>query len=735
MRIPFFAVTMMFSCVIGWAQGTTWPKSFVSAEGATITIFQPQAESLDGNLLKTRAACSVLEAGKTDPYYGAVWGDARLLTNRDNRTYALESLKITRIRLPEGVDEGKIANLQSDIERVALGWNVSGSLENLLLAVEQSQNEQKQSEQLNTTPPKIIYTDNPSMLVLIDGEPKGLEDKELGVKRVVNTPSLMVTPAGGQYYLYGGGFWYEASRATGPYSHVTKIPKSLTKVQKKIDEIEKEDKGVDKPKTTAPVAVVVSTTPAELIVTKGKPEMATIEGVNNLLYVSNTENELFMDVTTQQYYVLLSGRWYRSESVQEGPWSYVASDKLPADFAKIPEGSAKDGVLANVAGTPSALDALLDAQIPQTAKVDRKSANASVTYDGDPKFVNIENTSLQYAENTSSSVLRDGNNYYTVENGVWFVSRNPNGPWSVATTRPQGIQNIPPNSPAYNTKFVYIYDVTPDFVYMGYTPGYLGTYVYGPTIVYGTGFNYRPWFGNWYYPRPCTWGFNMFYNPWTGWSFGFSYGWGWYRPWYWGNWYGGGWGGWWGPPAYRPPYWGYHNRPHYGPRGPGVNINNVNINHSNNLYNYRKDVITKDRRPAQPSARPTQPGRQPAQPENRPAPRPQEPTTRPVPRPQEPTTRPAPRPQQPTTRPAPVFTDKEGNVYQKDPSSNRWETHQQNQWRPAPNNSSQQMDRQRSQIDRSNMREQNFNRANQGANMGRNYTRPGAPSNIPRSRN
>jgi hypothetical protein len=73
--------------------------------------------------------------------------------------------------------------------------------------------------------------------------------------------------------------------------------------------------------------------------------------------------------------------------------------------------------------------------------------------------------------------------------------------------------------------------------------------------VYGTGWYYPPYSGRYYYPRPPTWGFNVGYNPWTGWnygvswsngffSFGVSWGGGWdgpYRPWgCCGGWYGGG---------------------------------------------------------------------------------------------------------------------------------------------------------------------------------------------------
>jgi hypothetical protein len=61
---------------------------------------------------------------------------------------------------------------------------------------------------------------------------------------------------------------------------------------------------------------------------------------------------------------------------------------------------------------------------------------------------------------------------------------------------------------------------------VGYLPGYLGCYPYYGTVVYGTGYRYRPWHGRrHYYPRPFTWGFHPRYNPWLSrWSFGYSFG-------------------------------------------------------------------------------------------------------------------------------------------------------------------------------------------------------------------
>jgi hypothetical protein len=78
----------------------------------------------------------------------------------------------------------------------------------------------------------------------------------------------------------------------------------------------------------------------------------------------------------------------------------------------------------------------MDAQIPQTAKVDRSTATTSVNYDGDPQFAPLQGTDMQYATNTGSPVMQENGVYYSVDNGVWFQAPGPNGPWTVATERP-----------------------------------------------------------------------------------------------------------------------------------------------------------------------------------------------------------------------------------------------------------------------------------------------------------
>jgi hypothetical protein len=210
-------------------------------------------------------------------------------------------------------------------------------------------------------------------------------------------------------------------------------------------------------------------------------------------------------------------------------------------------------------------DAALDAAVPQTAAI-KRDATIQVDYDGEPQFEPVEETKLYYAVNTESQVIQSGSQYYCVEEGVWYVASSAKGPWVVATEVPEEIRSIPPSSPVYNTKYVYIYDSTPEVVYVGYYPGYTSSYIYHGVPVYGTGWYYRPWWGRYhYYPRYRypTWGFSVRYNPWYGWSFGLSYstgrftfsiGYGGYR------------GGWWGAGGYRGYRRGYHRGWHHGYR-------------------------------------------------------------------------------------------------------------------------------------------------------------------------
>ena len=606
-KFYLFFCTVIF-CGAAFAQ-QDWPKSITGNNGELIKIYQPQVESYSGNIVKSRSAISVIQSGKTDPIFGAFWWDANVADN--GNSVAVQSIQVTNIKFPDGVDESATSDIKDKLESSVPQMNISLSKDDIQNSLNNSQQQAKLSNSFNNTPPRVIYTTKPSMLVLIDGDPKLQNNSTYGVDVVANSPFTIVKNNDGRFYLYGGKQWYSGPSATGPFNYVSNVPDNLQQIQNAVKSNQNNQNNsngntgnssddVSNNSNVIP-EIIVSTTPAELIQSNGEANFTPIENTS-LLYVKNSSNDIFMDVNSQQYYVLLSGRWYKASSLKS-QWQFIQADRLPEDFSKIPAGSPKDNVLASVAGTDQANEAVMDAAVPQTAKVDRRTATVNVSYDGEPQFENISGTRLQYAVNASLTVMRLDGAYYAVDNGVWYESGSPSGPWQVSTTRPDEVDRIPPTSPAYNTKYVYVYDVTPDYVYTGYTPGYLNSYVYGNTLVYGTGYYYRPWWHHRYFARPYTWGFSMNYTPWYGYGFGYGFGYDWFDIGFgFNSWWGGGYryGGWWGPSIYRPAFCGigYRSYGYYGYNGGYAYRNNVrfNGNYNNNIYYNRTNVYAYNNR-------------------------------------------------------------------------------------------------------------------------------------------
>ena len=111
----------------------------------------------------------------------------------------------------------------------------------------------------------------------------------------------------------------------------------------------------------------------------------------------------------------------------DGPWTF-ATTSLPADFARIPANGPRGFVLVSVPGTPQAQEALIEAQIPQQATLDRATAKLDVVYAGAPQFAAIPGTPMQYAVNTSFNVIQTGEGYYSCYQGAWFTARRADGP-------------------------------------------------------------------------------------------------------------------------------------------------------------------------------------------------------------------------------------------------------------------------------------------------------------------
>lgn len=551
-----------------------WPQELKAPEG-TIIVYQPQPEKLSGNTLEGRAAMSIELKNTDTPIFGAFWFSAQLDTDTNDATVLVRDFKVTRVSWPDSKDQSEQRFTQI-VEASVPSAGFVITKERLSASLATAEREQKSLENLKTDPPKIVFSESLAVLLLYDGTPRFTSIEKSDYERVMNTPFVVARHKQTKIcYLSSGQLWYESKEPLGPWSPTTSPPADLVKM------LPKPDASTPPPKQ-AP-AIVVATEPTEVIATDGKPKWISLVG-GKLLYVKNTETPWLRELSSGDMYLLLAGRWYRAKT-EAGPWTFVRADKLPASFKEIPPASEIGGLRTSVAGTEEAQNALLDAQIPQTAAIKRSEAKLEVKYDGEPKFEKIPQTKVAYAINTSAQVLEIEGRYYAVDNGVWFTSGTAKGPWVVADKIPEDeIQKIPASAPVYNTTYVHVYHSTPEVVYVGYTTGYLWSYPYYGVPVYGTGWYYPPYWGAYYYPRPVTYGFNVGYNPWTGWSFGLSWSYGFFTFGVsWGGGYGGCCGGYYGG-GYRGPVY--------------INTGDINIGNNPNIGNRDKinDRISKETR-------------------------------------------------------------------------------------------------------------------------------------------
>lgn len=552
---------------------SAWPVKF-EANGSSYVVYQPQFDKWANNRIEGRSAVAMTKPGADSPEFGVAWLSAQ--TESSAGMVEIHELAVTKADFPtdSGGSDAHVAALRQELG--AKNWQVAQERLQNDLEIDKVAS-RSNAEPVKNDVPRILFSQEPAILVPIDGVPAMRDVAGTGLKRIVNTRALMLfDPVLIRYYLYVSDHWMEAQKYEGPWTAMANAPAQLEQAKEvavKGNQVDllAPDEG-DAPVPKSPL-IHISTTPTELLQTEGAPQYSPVENTR-LLYVTNSPNRIFLDTATQAHYVLISGRWFRARNLGPDAWEYVSAASLPGDFARIPSTHPTESVRAAVAGTPQAREAAIENTVPQVATVTRSAASLSVTYDGNPSFQPIDGTSLQQAVNAPIPVIRVGeNSFYALDNGVWFVATSPFGPWNAAASVPSIVYSIPRSSPLHYVTYVRIYDATPEVVYVGYTPGYVGSYVSSDyVVVYGTGWRYRPWIGSVWYGAPVTWGF------------GFSYAHSWWRPYYRPHY------AYWSPrpPCFSPAWGPWHYRPVYR-RGATV-VNNVTINRvrqSNvtNIYN------------------------------------------------------------------------------------------------------------------------------------------------------
>jgi hypothetical protein len=497
-----------------------WPRAATTASGASLILYQPQVASwVDQKDIVLYAAVSYTPKGAQKAAIGTIKAESATDVSTAERLVRFSEFRIVQANFST-LEPAQLRTVVDEIKQaVPLNERVI-ALDRVLANLDESQIIPKNVDAVKADPPPIFFSTTPAILLNVDGEPIWSNIKDNELQYAVNTNwDLFLHGSTKTLYLRATDSWLSAAALQGPWSYAGTLPDSFGKLPN--DPNWKETKAALPGKKLTPETtptVFATTIPAELILLRGPANYQAVEGTASLLWVSNTDNDVFRLTPTGNVYLLVAGRWFSAPDFG-GPWVF-ASSQLPDDFKRIPLEHPRSRVLASVPGTSEAAEAVLLAQVPETASVNKDLKAPDVAYQGKPEFQPIEKTSVQRAVNTDKDILKVGDLYYMCFQGVWFMSKSPTGPWVVTGDVPKVIYEIPVSSPSYSVTYVTVQSTTPTTVVYAASPAYLGVMVAWGCVVWGTGYHYPPYvrYGPYpaYYPHYPTYGHAAAYNPWTG---------------------------------------------------------------------------------------------------------------------------------------------------------------------------------------------------------------------------
>ena len=193
-----------------------WPRRLQAKQG-TFLIYQPQLDSWKNNQLEAHAAVSVQPTGAKDPTFGVIWFTARTDVDKTNRLVYLEDLTITRSSFPSAPEKAAAwVEALHELEPSKRSKAISLDRLEADLGITQAKI-QGEARPLDNTPPQVIFSNVPAVLVRIDGQPVYKPQSGTDLQRIINTSAIVLKADSGELYLHLFDGWMEASSLQGPW--------------------------------------------------------------------------------------------------------------------------------------------------------------------------------------------------------------------------------------------------------------------------------------------------------------------------------------------------------------------------------------------------------------------------------------------------------------------------------------------------------------------------------------
>jgi hypothetical protein len=189
--------------------------------------------------------------------------------------------------------------------------------------------------------PKIIVTQVPTALIVLDGPPRMRQVPGSALRYAVNTNAHLFQDPDGLYYVRVGGAWYRSSSPERPWTHIpaTALPPDFAALPDDGpkagvgDAVARAQSGAPYPIDQSNV-VAVSASAQLTVLYSDDPVMKPIAGTQ-LNYAANASVPV-IQVDDDSWYAIQNGVWFHSNSAT-GPWSVTSN--VPDAIYAIPPAS------------------------------------------------------------------------------------------------------------------------------------------------------------------------------------------------------------------------------------------------------------------------------------------------------------------------------------------------------------------------------------------------------------
>ena len=136
-NLKFYLFTFIVLTFCTYSYSQNWPRVITGEKGVEATIYQPQIESFEKDIIQARSAVMIKMNKDAQPIFGAIWVKARVMTDVDTRMIALDDVVVLDAKFPNQ-DSTKVEQFKAYMTTEIPKWKFDITIDQLIASLDSS---------------------------------------------------------------------------------------------------------------------------------------------------------------------------------------------------------------------------------------------------------------------------------------------------------------------------------------------------------------------------------------------------------------------------------------------------------------------------------------------------------------------------------------------------------------------------------------------------------------------